>query len=173
MTWELVTPNVTVPPGWLHIQNLASGGFLSHKYLHAPAILLPPPASPRPSQHRESWGTQWALVPAEIDTPSSKENTWRIVNRLTGGLLQSDYLLGLGVGANRTSPFSPGNEVWYLEVHQAGNWATSDQTWTISEAITLSLLESVNASCDEGGKVVCVDNTFTPETKNRRRWRFM
>lgn len=172
--WELVIPHVTVPPGWLKIRNMGSGDLLSHKYLHSHAKLLPPPASPKASQHRESWGIQWALVHAGADSlfVEDGDNKWRIINRLTGGFLwdtSQDVSYGCGVCPHTLN-------VWSLELHLAGDLNIFDRmsrSWTIVQPDTFCLLQSTDVPFGEGKRVAAVEKTFTSDTKDRKRWEFM
>lgn len=172
--WELVVPNVTIPPGWLKIRNMGSGDLLSHKYLHSHAKLLPPSTSPKPSQHRESWGIQWALVHAKIHSPTAEEedNKWRIVNRLTGG-----FLWDVSQDVSYDCDVCPHTlNVWSLELHLAGDSTVFDRmsrSWTIVQPDTFCLLQSTDVSSGEGKRVAAVEKTFTSDTKDRKRWEFM
>jgi len=61
--WELQKPVVSVPAGWLRLQNVASGHLLSQTYPSLPPLSIAMTVQTSSSStYRETWATQWAFV---------------------------------------------------------------------------------------------------------------
>src|SRR5436190_1242297 len=70
--WEFVIPVVDVPAGWLRIQNICSGGCLTHKYLTSPPFLSPTVHATQSSQELETWPSQWRFLRRSPDDSETK-----------------------------------------------------------------------------------------------------
>lgn len=157
------------PPGWFQIRSASTGDILSHPYLSSPSVLMPSPATPKPSQYRETWGAQWTLIHTQNFAPKfpgiTGTNTWCIMNRLTGTLLgnvtyKSKGEEKLGVAAWEFNTGDVLGHTWKLELDSACNWK-------IINYKTLFLLEQTNVPLGEGKEVICRDRTLRRGEKNK------
>lgn len=130
---------------------------------------MPSPATPKPSQYRETWGAQWTLIHTQNFAPKfpgiTGTNTWCIMNRLTGTLLgnvtyKSKGEEKLGVAAWEFNTGDVLGHTWKLELDSACNWK-------IINYKTLFLLEQTNVPLGEGKEVICRDRTLRRGEKNK------
>jgi hypothetical protein len=140
-SWELLSPVVAIPVGWLEIQNVATGKLLTHNYLTLPPTLTPAPSpgTPRESYNRETWATQWTFAHISCYVPEGSRdidrssNVWFIVNRLTGGFLCHDSYhfknSALNLGAWKPMDYSKVEEMkWVVEHDKERNWRIMNKT---------------------------------------------
>lgn len=164
--WEFVIPVVAFPPGWLQIQSVATGDLLSHSYASCPLVLLPPTATPKSSQYRESWNTQWTFIHAQAFGPDfPAANTWCIMNRLTRTLIRNvTYLVNGELETGLAAWESGSNDVygrsWKLELDSACRWK-------IINYETSHLLEQTDKPCGDGKGVICASQSFRRGAKNK------
>jgi len=163
--WELQKPVVSVPAGWLRIQNVASSQVLSQTCSSLPPITVPPPTSPTPN---ESWATQWVFVQASTFGDSSAGNrSYVIKNRLTGTILRCEKSKEFhreAVGSiNAWDPKCYGNdpELWSFEVDADGNWRVAHKSRLLLEETDVELLG--------GNEVICTTRTHD----NKKCWAFV
>ncbi|KAL7269458.1 hypothetical protein RUND412_007884 [Rhizina undulata] len=134
--WEFLLPLVAIPPGWIHIESVATGKRLNHRYLGSVVHLSAPQILS--STNRDGWGSQWAFI---ASGEPDDENYWLVKNRLTGGLLEAGMDL-----------FSPAQYLYArstTETHRTTlqHWKielTVEGVWRISYGDQLALSHTVH-----------------------------
>jgi hypothetical protein len=164
--WEFINPVASVPPGWLHLQNVSSGHVLSQTYSSLPPIARS--TTLNSSAFPESWATQWALIrSSEWGYNTIRSRSYVIINRLAGGCLGSQASKfahrGEEPGSVNAWEMSPSEkELWRLELDRQSNWKiVHQQSGFLLEEAVVPLLN--------GNEIVCV--TKTPD--KRRSWMFV
>jgi hypothetical protein len=152
--WELLKPVVSIPAGWLQLQNVATGHLLSQTYPSLPPLAIPATAS---LIGRESWTTQWAFVHASAVDDKSAESTVHVIkNRITGTYLKrgSSKLLHRGeaagsINAWRTYCHGDESELWNLELDAKWNWEIVHKSGFLLEEAVAPLLDGYEIVCDQ------------------------
>ncbi|KAF8531948.1 hypothetical protein BDD12DRAFT_869176 [Trichophaea hybrida] len=149
--WQLQKPIVSVPAGWLRLQNVASSQVLSHTYLSLPPTTVPTPTSPTP---RESWATQWAFVQASaLGDGSSGSRIYMIKNRLTGGHLRCGPSKAIhreavgSVNAWDAKCYGFDTEFWSFELDAESNWMVVHKSGFLLEETDVRLLSGNEVAC--------------------------
>jgi len=156
---------VSVPAGWLQIQNIVSGQVLSLTYSSLPPITVVAPISPSPI---ESWATQWSFThTSALGDRKPGNRSYLIKNRLTGTYLRcwpSKLVFREAAGsvnAWETTCKYESFEFWRFELDEESNWRVVHSSGPLLEEVDVPLLG--------GNEVVCTNKT--PHEK--KTWDFV
>ncbi|KAA8910625.1 hypothetical protein FN846DRAFT_526619 [Sphaerosporella brunnea] len=131
--WELVIPICSIPVGWHHIKNVATGHILKHTYPSSPVRLGPQTFNTVSSNHYQTWGTQWAIIQGHEYSGNTSQWTFEIRNRLSGGYLRCVHepsqqlgpFAGKGVNAWQTTPDC--SKLWTFDLDGRKKWKIVDE----------------------------------------------
>ncbi|KAF8535217.1 hypothetical protein BDD12DRAFT_938741 [Trichophaea hybrida] len=158
-SWEPLKPVVSVPAGWLRLQNIASGHLLSQTYPSLPPLAIP--ATSSRSTYREHWATEWVF---------ERQGTkiYAIKNRLTGTYLRCEWskLICRGEAAGSVNAwkdycYGVKPEQWNLELDAEPNWKIVHNSGLLLEEAVVPLLD--------GYEIVCT----TKLHDKRKSWAFI
>jgi hypothetical protein len=161
---------VSVPAGWLQIQNIHTRHLLSQTYPSWPLLAIPATATASAfSKHHESWATQWAFAHASaFGDQKAGIKTFVIKNRLTGAYMRHErsrilYRRGPDGSVNvwTATCYVVEEELWNLELDAESNWKIVHNCGFLLEQAGVSLLN--------GFEIVCATTTHD----KRKSWAFL